>query len=127
MFIKLGWARWSQPSRTATGLALFADQTTTVLPSILALASTNFLSAPAMVNQLSGYQSAKPLDLGAGVWAYRFATPRGDVYVVWAKESTTVRLPLAVAQVTVTDVSGGTTTADPAVLPVGASPIFISS
>jgi hypothetical protein len=89
-----------------------------------------------MVGQLSGYQSAEPLDssnlspsgqsLGAGVWAYHFTTPRSDIYVVWAQQSTTVCLPLAAAQMTVTDITGSTTTAGPAALPVGVSPIFCS-
>jgi hypothetical protein len=80
-----------------------------------------------MVSQLSGYSHAERLDLGSGLWAYRFDTPRGDVYVVWAEEGGAVSLPLDAAQATVTDIIGGSTTADPAALPVGASPIFVSA
>jgi len=80
-----------------------------------------------MASQLSGYQKAERLDVGPGVWAYRFVTPRGDVYVVWANSAGTVRLPLPATQVVVTDITGSTTTATAASLPVSTSPVFVSA
>src|SRR5579871_5387846 len=52
LFDRFGSAIWLQPKRTATGFVTASADTTTVLPSISALASTNFLSSPAIVNQL---------------------------------------------------------------------------
>jgi hypothetical protein len=80
-----------------------------------------------MTSQLGGYQKAERLDLGVGVWIYHFTTPRGDVYVVWARQNTSVRLPVAAARVTVTDIRVSTSQADPATLLVGASPVFVSA
>jgi hypothetical protein len=79
-----------------------------------------------MTGQLSGYQRAERLDLGSGTWTYHFTTPRGDVYVVWAEQSTTVHLPISASQVTVTDLTGAVTLADPAALVVGDSPVFVT-
>jgi hypothetical protein len=79
-----------------------------------------------MAGQLSGYQQAERLDLGAGVWAYRFTTPREDVYVVWAGSDNTVSLPLPDAQVTVIDIAGGTSLARSSSLPAGTNPIFVT-
>jgi len=95
-----------------------------VTPDGPRLAATAFGT---MVKQLSGYTEAELADLGAEVWAYRFATPRGDIYVVWAEQETTVDLPLAAAQVTVTDMLGATAEADPSALPVGTSPVFVTA
>jgi hypothetical protein len=78
-----------------------------------------------MASQLRGCTSAVRLDLGSGVWAYRFTTPQGTVYVVWAQVSVAVRLPVQAAQVTVTDVTGATSQADPASLPVSSTPLFV--
>ena len=80
-----------------------------------------------MTSQLSGYQEAERVELGTDVWAYRFATPRGDVYVAWAEQTTTVRLPISAGQVTVTDITGTTTQADPSAVPVGTSPVFVTA
>ncbi len=79
-----------------------------------------------MASQLSGYQSTERLDLGTGIWAYHFTTPRGDVYVVWAKQEATVRLPVSVARVTMADLTGAVTQVDPTALPVGDSPVFVT-
>ena len=78
-----------------------------------------------MTSQLAGYQEAEPLDLGTGVWAYRFSTPRGEVYVVWGDEDRSIHLPVSAAAVTVTNIKGDTGSADPAALHVGASPVFV--
>lgn len=80
-----------------------------------------------MYNQLSGYEKAERLDLGASVWAYHFTRPQGDVYVVWARDPATIHLPVGAGQVTVTDISGAATQADPSALPVGASPVFVTA
>jgi hypothetical protein len=90
-----------------------------------------------MSSQLGGYVAAGPVAMlgptpsgpgsGVEVWAYRFVTPGGDVYVVWAKEDTTVTLPIPAAQVAVTGITGSLTTADPAVLQVSPSPVFVST
>jgi hypothetical protein len=80
-----------------------------------------------MTSQLGGYQKAERLDLGVGIWTYHFTTPRGDVYVVWARQNTSVRLPVAAARVTVTDIRGSTSQADPATLSVGDSPVFVTA
>ena len=80
-----------------------------------------------MTSQLAGYQEAEPLDLGTGGWGYRFATPRGDVYVIWADAPRSIRLPVSAVAVTVTDLTGSTSSAASAVLPVGVNPVFVSA
>jgi len=57
MFDRFGSAIWFQANRTAAGLATSLAETTIESPSILAVASTNFLSSPAIVNQLSALPS----------------------------------------------------------------------
>jgi hypothetical protein len=86
------------------------------------LASTAYQT---LANQLRGYQGTESLDLGAGIWAYRFTLPHGDVYVVWSAVTQTISLPIAAQSVTVTDITGQTTLGDPRALPVGLSPIFV--
>lgn len=76
---------------------------------------------------LEGFLGPQRLDLGPAAWGYRFSRPQGDVYVLWAREGqATVHLPVAGPAVTVTDLWGQSTTADPASLTVGASPVLVS-
>jgi len=80
-----------------------------------------------VANSLNGFQSAERVDLGPGVWAYRFTRPQGDLYVVWTDgDQATVSLPLAGPSVSVTDIEGRATTADPARLLIGPSPVVVS-
>jgi len=80
-----------------------------------------------VAHHLNGFQAAERLDLGAGVWAYRFTRPQGDLYVLWTDgDRTTVSLPLDGQSVNVADIAGQTTTADPARLSIGPSPVFVS-
>lgn len=79
-----------------------------------------------MTGRLSDCRRAERLDLGAGIWAYRFTTPQGDVYAVWGDRQATVRLPVSASQATVTDLTGAATQADPAALAVGDRPVFVS-
>lgn len=80
-----------------------------------------------MVNQLNGYTGVEPLALGHEIWSYRFDTPRGEVIVVWAREETSIGLPLSAGEVTVTDISGSTAAADPGALLVSVSPLFVAA
>jgi len=93
-----------------------------VTPDGPRLASTAYQT---LANQLSGYQGVESLDLGAGIWAYRFTLSRGDVYVVWSAVPQTISLPIAAQSVTITDIIGQTTLGDPQALSVGPSPIFV--
>jgi hypothetical protein len=79
-----------------------------------------------MTTQLGGYQSVERLELGAGIWTYRFVKPQEDVYVVWASENTKVSLPIS-GGVRVTDLYGRLSVADAQTLPVGPSPIFVAT
>src|ERR1035438_6786433 len=54
---KFGCAVWSHAKRTVAGLAISAAETSTVSPAIFASAGTNFPSAPAIANHVSGWPS----------------------------------------------------------------------
>jgi hypothetical protein len=79
-----------------------------------------------LASKLNGAQEATRLALAPSVWAYHFALPQGELYVLWTTEGeTTIRLPVPGLMVTVTDVEGHTVDADPAHLHVSPSPLFI--
>jgi len=78
-------------------------------------------------SKLTSTTSAERLDLGDGVWAYKFGRSSGDVYVVWSTSPKTITLPITSLQVTVTDIGGKTSTADPKILTVSNSPIFVET
>jgi hypothetical protein len=86
------------------------------------LAATAFQT---MASHLAGYQRVEALHPGDGVWLYRFETAGSDIYVAWSVTPATLRLPLAVSQVTLTDISGRASAADSTALPIGPSPTFI--
>ena len=87
-------------------------------------AAQSFGVAAAMLN---GTTHSARLNLGPGVWGYRYDTPSGVVYAAWSSGPATVRLPIDAATVAVTDVAGQTRAADPAALQVGDSPIFVQA
>ncbi len=94
-----------------------------VTPDGLRLAATAY---QVMTSQLSGYQAAAPVSLGTGVSAYRFTTSRGEVYVLWAAQSTTARVTTTATTVAVTGVTGEVSTGNPAAIAVGPSPIYVA-
>lgn len=75
--------------------------------------------------KLNGIVDSVQLDLGEGVWAYRFDKPEGSVYVLWSTTPATVSLPLSATSVTITDIVGTVSTADPHALSISESPLFI--
>ena len=75
--------------------------------------------------KLNGTTQSARLDLGQGVWAYRYEKGTGTVFVLWSTEPTTVSLPVGAANVILTDITGQTRVADPTALEVGISPIFV--
>lgn len=77
--------------------------------------------------KLNGTTNSTRLDLGDGIWAYRFQTGRGEVYAVWSDAPARISLPIDTATVTVTTITGETSTADPKALDVGPSPIFVEA
>lgn len=77
--------------------------------------------------KLNGTTGSERLDLGEGIWAYRFEKPTGDVYAIWSTASTRVSLPIDAATVIVTTITGETSEADPKALDVGVSPIFVEA
>ncbi len=79
------------------------------------------------VERLAGVMNAERLNLGEGVWAYKFQNSDKEVYVVWSADSKTVRLPIAASQVTLTDKSGSTATASPYAVPVEVDPVFVEA
>ncbi|MBI1801704.1 MAG: hypothetical protein HYR71_08770 [Chloroflexi bacterium] len=107
----------------------YADWSENNLPGLLMPQGTPrpVETAFRMITQnLAGYTAASFVDLGPAAWGYRFSRPQGDVVVVWATGNpTTVKLPIQGRSVQVTDITGKTSTADPANLAVSASPIFV--
>jgi len=80
-----------------------------------------------VAHSLNGFLAAERLDLGTGVWAYRFTRPQGDLYVLWTDGGqASVSLPLTEGAVNVTDIEGQTATADPSQLEIGPSPVLVS-
>ncbi len=77
--------------------------------------------------KLSDATSAEKLNLGEGVWGYKFGRSGGDVYVLWSTAPTTVHLPLSAPQVTVTDQTGATRTASPDALQIDVDPVFVEA
>ncbi len=77
--------------------------------------------------KINGTISSQRLDLGPGAWGYRFDKNNGTVYVVWSAQPAKVSLPINAQTVTVTDISGQITTADPKTLDAGVSPIFVEA
>ncbi len=78
-------------------------------------------------DKLNGTTNSARLDLGEGIWGYRFDKPSGSVYVVWSTDARKVSLPIEAQTVIVTDITGQTMTADPKTLGVSDSPIFVES
>jgi len=80
------------------------------------------------VSKLANVVSAKRLDLGNGVWAYKFGRRSGgELFVLWSTTPKTIALPLSASQVTVTDRTGHTKYLPPSELLVGTDPIFVES
>jgi hypothetical protein len=77
--------------------------------------------------KLNGTTNSARLDLGPGVWAYRYEKDTGLVYVLWSEAPVRVSLPTDRESMTVTDITGQTRIADPSTLEVGTSPIFVES
>ncbi|MCL4338518.1 hypothetical protein M1271_02420 [Patescibacteria group bacterium] len=82
------------------------------------------------VSKLSGATGAKSVDTGnPSVWVYGFNFSDGHtVYVAWTADnaaSDTISLPIATSTVSVTDITGAVSQANPSSIPVGPSPVFI--
>lgn len=75
--------------------------------------------------KLTGFTTVERLDLGQGVWAYKFTKPAGSVYVLWSEVGATVALPVQASSAIITDIFGQERTADPRQLLLTASPIFV--
>ena len=80
-----------------------------------------------IANQLNGTTNSVRLNLGDGIWGYRFDKPSGSVYMLWSTQATKVSLPINAPQVTVTDIAGQITQADPKALAITESPIYVDS
>lgn len=80
-----------------------------------------------VANELNGTVRSERLNLGPGVWAYRYDRSNGTVYALWSTQPTRVQLPIQAAQVNVTDYMGQTTTANPQALDVGINPIYVQA
>ena len=84
-----------------------------------------FTTYQVMVSRLEGFTALSRLDLGKGVFAYRFRKPSGDVFVLWADRDMVVSLPVGAGRVTVTDIYGRTGDGEATRLPVTSLPIFV--
>lgn len=97
------------------------------------LGAGNTLLPPAIAyrvtaEKLSEATSAQKLNLGEGVWGYRFGRRNGkDVFVLWSRQPKSVSLPLSASQVTLTDSTGTVKTANPTSLTIGVDPIFVEA
>jgi hypothetical protein len=76
---------------------------------------------------INGATQTERLNLGAGVYGYRFIKPSGSGYIVWSDQPAQTKLPISAATVTVTDITGKTTSANPQALGVSTSPVFIET
>lgn len=80
-----------------------------------------------MVQKLEGFTAVERLDLAVGVWAFRFAKPPSEVYVVWADSARVVSLPATSKSIIVTDIFGKTLQASPSQLSVTETPVFVEA
>lgn len=80
-----------------------------------------------VAEKLNGTTNSERLNLGTGVWGYRFDKNGGSVYALWSDQPTKIKLPVRASSVTVTDILDKVTTADPNSLEVSPSPIFIDA
>jgi len=76
--------------------------------------------------KLSGTTNPQRLNLGAGIWGYQYQRGGTTVFVVWRTDTSagTVALPTTATSVSVTDINGQVTTADPKAVNVSVSPII---
>lgn len=84
-----------------------------------------FTTYQVMVSKLEGFTSVSRLDLGKGVFAYRFKKPSGDVFVLWADRDMVVTLPVGTTTVKVISIYGKTLEMEAAQLPLANLPIFV--
>ncbi|MCM8803752.1 MAG: hypothetical protein NC833_00660, partial [Candidatus Omnitrophica bacterium] len=94
------------------------------------LTPTNALQPPSIAYQvtvakLTDATSAEKLNLGDGVWAYKFTKGTQEVYALWSNAPRTVSLPVSASIARVTKINGETVTADLRNLMVDESPIFV--
>ncbi len=80
-----------------------------------------------VANALNSTTNSERLSLGAGVWGYRYDKSSGSVYALWSDQPTKIKLPIPASSVTVTDITGKVTTANPDSLDVSDSPIFVTA
>jgi hypothetical protein len=75
--------------------------------------------------KVNGTTSSTRMIFDQDVWGYRLIKPSGTVFVLWSAYPVRVTLPLEAGNVIVTDIFGNTYTADPQILEIGVSPIFV--
>jgi hypothetical protein len=80
-----------------------------------------------VAEQLNGTTDSARLDLGPGIWGYRFTREGRETFIVWSTTPTTVQIPGKAVQVLVTDISGNSTRANSRAVAVGVSPIFVTA
>ena len=59
-----------------------------------------------LARRLDGFTAVRRLEQPAGILAYAFATPRGEVIVAWSRQPTTISLAGRNGDLTVTDLKG---------------------
>lgn len=82
-----------------------------------------------LTEQITDAVSAAPVDLGTGVWAYRFAIGGSGrvVHVLWSAAPRTVALPsLGDGQVRVTAIDGRESVVSARAIPVSTTPVIVS-
>ena len=78
-----------------------------------------------VARRLDAFTAVRRLELGAGVSAYTFATPRGEITVAWSRQPTTISLAGRAGEVTVTDLKGAPSRQPASGVRLTASPVFI--
>ncbi|MDQ7779975.1 MAG: beta-galactosidase [Planctomycetota bacterium] len=75
--------------------------------------------------KLNGTTASERMNLGADVWGYRFERKEGWVFVLWSAKPATITLPCGATRVTVTDIKGRSSFADPKAVDLTISPVFV--
>lgn len=79
--------------------------------------------------KLNGATNPQRLNLGSGVWGYQFQRGSTTVFVVWRTDTSTgtIALPTTATSVSVTDINGEATRADPKAVNVSVSPLIVET
>lgn len=79
-----------------------------------------------MIKKLLGFSSVEKLNLGSGIYTYKFVVDEKPVYILWSEELQTIDLTSGIpGNVKITKIDGSTETKQSTDLEITESPIFI--